>query len=164
MCDVEWQRRQSGKNESHWFPPSLIILSLKFLLNLKRGPETIQTLIHVRVNASLIMVYAHRTDRRAINVTSCSAATIVVCHYTCILHLSSFKEHAFQKKGQHQRIHCGFRGSLAWQPDPKVEGGTLYPSMNAILVTQWKWRNGVSALANVILPTGDRCGVCLLHV
>lgn len=73
------------------FPPSLIILSLKFLLNLEQGPEAIQTLIHIRVNTLLIMVYAHCTDRRAMNAASYLAATIVVCHYICILHLSSFK-------------------------------------------------------------------------
>lgn len=80
------------------FPPSLIILSLKFLLNLEQGPETIQTLIHIRVNTLLIMVYAHSTDRQAMNATSYLAATIVVCHYTCILHLSSFREHDLKKK------------------------------------------------------------------
>lgn len=80
------------------FPPSLIILSLKILLNLKRGPETIQTLIHIRVNTLLIMVYAHCTDRRAMNAKSYVAASIVVCHYACMLHLSSFREHDFKKK------------------------------------------------------------------
>lgn len=80
------------------FPPLLIILSLKFLLNLERGPETIQTLIHLQVNTLLIMVYAHCMDRQAMNATSYLAATIVVCHYTCILHLSSFREHDLIKK------------------------------------------------------------------
>lgn len=79
------------------FPPSLIILSLKFLLNLEQSPETIQTLIHMRVNTLLIMAYAHCTDRQAMNATSYLAATIVVCHYICILHLSSFIERDLKK-------------------------------------------------------------------
>lgn len=76
--------------------PSVIILSLKFHLKPKHGPETIQTLIHVQVNTLLIMVYAHCTDstshRQAVNATSCpAAAAIVVLLYRLILHLWSLK-------------------------------------------------------------------------
>lgn len=75
--------------------PSVIILSLKFHLKPNRGPETIQTLIHIQVNTLLIMVYAHSTDctshRQAVNATSCPAAAVVVLLCTFILHLSSFK-------------------------------------------------------------------------
>lgn len=81
--------------------PSVIILSLKFHLKPKHGPETIQTLIHIQVNTLLIMVYAHCMDstshRQAVNATSCPTAAIVVLLFTFIVHLWSFKEYRFLK-------------------------------------------------------------------